>query len=428
MAKVYKATTLGFLIGLTLVGCASTHRESQEIRINTKNTDDFEVLLDNLSLMSIRLEQLEGLYNDAKLSSSLVPFSEVFSEGQEAYLNKDHARTITLFDPLSRDPINFNEPLFPAAIFYLADAHFRLKNFDLSRLYFERLARLPNHQYLSNALEKLALIAKERRDWVPLQPFLIQIQDLPSLSPIAKYALGYAFHQLQKLEEALPLYEGVPENSEWFSRARYARAVALIALSRSSEAREELNLLLELKPKTGIDAAVKSWARLSSARLHFEMDSLEDATRDYQAIERESPHFAESIHELAQTQVRYAEKQIDIGQRRKAFERALATLELLFILDEEEQTIAEALMLKASIFIRLGKIDDAKLTLAYLMERFDPLTSYMQDLPQRIATLTNYYDLLSPGFQSDSLELVPMVSEYLAGGKNSNGAGYSSEI
>ena len=94
----------------------------------------------------------------------------------------------------------------------------------------------------------------------------------------------------------------------------------------------------------------------------------------------------------------------------------LATLELL-ILEEEEQTIAEALMLKASIFIRLGKIDDAKLTLAYLLERFDPLTSYMQDLPQRIATLTNYYDLLSPGFKSDSLELVPMVSEYLAGGQ-----------
>ena len=41
----------------------------------------------------------------------------------------------------------------------------------------------------------------------------------------------------------------------------------------------------------------------------------------------------------------------------------------------------------------------------------------MQDLPQRIATLTNYYDLLSPGFKSDSLELVPMVSEYLAGGQ-----------
>ena len=73
-------------------GLRSTHRESQEIRINTKNTDDFEVLLDNLSLMSIRLEQLEGLYNDAKLSSSLVPFSEVFSEGQES-LSKQRSRT-----------------------------------------------------------------------------------------------------------------------------------------------------------------------------------------------------------------------------------------------------------------------------------------------------------------------------------------------
>ena len=78
MAKVYKATTLGFLIGLTLVGCASTRLESQEIRSNTNNTEEFEVLLDNLSLMSIRLEQLEGLYNDAKLSSSLVPFSRSF--------------------------------------------------------------------------------------------------------------------------------------------------------------------------------------------------------------------------------------------------------------------------------------------------------------------------------------------------------------
>ena len=83
---------------------------------------------------------------------------------------------------------------------------------------------------MGSALEKLALIAKERKDWAPLQPFLAQIQDLPSLSPIAQYALGYGFHQLQKLEEALPLYAGVPENSEWFSRARYARAVALIAL------------------------------------------------------------------------------------------------------------------------------------------------------------------------------------------------------
>ena len=101
MAKVYKATTLGFLIRLTLVGCASTRLESQQIRSNTNNTEEFEVLLDNLSLMSIRLEQLEGLYNDAKLSSSLVPFSEV--SRQEAYLNKDHARTVTLFDPLSRD-------------------------------------------------------------------------------------------------------------------------------------------------------------------------------------------------------------------------------------------------------------------------------------------------------------------------------------
>ena len=70
------------------------------------------------------------------------------------------------------------------------------------------------------------------------------------------------------------------------------------------------------------------------------MDSLEEATRDYQAIERESPHFAESIHELAQTQVRYAEKQKDIGQRRKAFERALATLESfsLFLMKKNKQS------------------------------------------------------------------------------------------
>ena len=83
MAKVYKATTLGFLIGLTLVGCASTHLESQEIRSNTKNTDDFEVLLDNLSLMSIRLEQLEGSTTMRSYRARWFPFPRSFPKDKK---------------------------------------------------------------------------------------------------------------------------------------------------------------------------------------------------------------------------------------------------------------------------------------------------------------------------------------------------------
>ena len=143
---------------------------------------------------------------------------------------------------------------------------------------------------------------------------------------------------------------------------------------------------LRVKTKTGIDSAVKSWARLSSARLHFEMDSLETHTIIKKYRTRES-HFAESIHELAQTQVRYAEKQTDIGQRRKAFERARP---LGFFYPRRRRTNHHQNVDAQSIhFIRLAKRRWKKhATTSWNV--FDPLTSYMQDLPQRIATLTNF--------------------------------------
>ena len=153
------------------------------------------------------------------------------------------------------------------------------------------------------------------------------------------------------------------------------------------------------------------------------MDSLEDATRDYQAIERESPHFAESIHELAQTQVRYAEKQIDIGQRRKAFERALATLELLFILDEEEQTIAEALMLKASILSGLAKLmmrSSRWLTSWNVSIHSHPTCKTYPSELQRLPTITTYSH---PAFSPTRSSLFNGLRVFSGGQKTPKGTG-----
>ena len=91
---------------------------------------------------------------------------------------------------------------------------------------------------MGSALEKLALIAKERKDWAPLQPFLAQIQDL-LIEPDCPVRIGLRIPSIRRAREGATSLRGGAENSEWYSRARYARAVALIALKRQSEAREE---------------------------------------------------------------------------------------------------------------------------------------------------------------------------------------------
>jgi len=417
MAKVQKTTIIAILVALLMSGCASTRLETTPQSQVTQAEQDFQSLVDQLSLMSFRLEELEDLYNDAKLTSSLLPFSQVFSDGQEAYLRKDFPAVIALIDAIIRDPVNFQEPLFPAALYYLADSHFQLGNFDLGRFYFERLAGLNTNDYTANALEKLARIAKKQRNWQPLIPFVPSLKTIDSISPGGRYAIGYALFQLGELDSAIQILDATIEGSDWYAQARYTIAIAHVREERLPSALDELDHILNLSPDTEVISEVQQWAHLSKARILFELDDLTAATESYQAINRESVHFAESVYELAQTQVRYAQGLMNPGDKRKAYTRALATLELLFILDEEEKTIAEALVLKAAILIRIGQTDEGKLTLAYLLERYDPLTSYMEDLPNQISTLTTYYDLLSPGFRSEELNLVPMVSQYLEGGQ-----------
>ena len=417
MAKVQKTTTIAILVALLMSGCASTRLETTPQSQVTQAEQDFQSLVDQLSLMSFRLEELEDLYNDAKLNSSLLPFSQVFSDGQEAYLRKDFPAVIALMDAIIRDPVNFQEPLFPAALYYLADSHFQLGNFDLGRFYFEKLAGLNTNDYTANALEKLARIAKKQRNWQPLIPFVPSLKTIDSISPGGRYAVGYALFQLGELDSAIQILDATIEGSDWYAQARYTIAITHVREKRLPSALDELDHILNLSQDTKVITEVQQWAHLSKARILFELDDLPAATESYQAINRESVHFAESVYELAQTQVRYAQGLMNPGDKRKAYTRALATLELLFILDEEEKTIAEALVLKAAILIRIGQTDEGKLTLAYLLERYDPLTSYMEDLPNQISTLTTYYDLLSPGFRSEELNLVPMVSQYLEGGQ-----------
>ena len=416
MAKVYKTSVFILFTTSILCGCASTRPSPANQSRPQQAALDFESLLDKLSLMSIRLEQLEGLYNDAKISSSLLPFSQVFSDGQEAYLGKDYSRTIGHLDSVIRDPVNFREPLFPAALYYLADAHQQLENLELARHYFERLAHLAEHDYTVNALEKLAIIARKRRSWEPLRPFLSSLESMDSMSPVGRYAIGYGLLQLGRTKSATRILEKLDAKSDWFAQGRYAIAITLVRSKKLPEALDELEFILGLEPENDTVKKVQDWALISKARILFELDDLAAATESYQLVERESIHFAESVYELAQTQVRYAQTLNEPGARRQSFQRALATLELLFILDEEEKTIAEALMLKSAIQISLGDTDEGKLTLAYLLERYDPLTNYMNNLPKQIANLTTYYDLLSPGFKSEQLDLVPMVSQYLEGG------------
>ena len=416
-----KAATLSLplFLTLTLSSCTLIGETRDGLNQDTPAggpIQQFEALLDSVSLMSLQLQRLERLYNQARASSTLVPFSEQFSEAQEAYIQQDYTKSVTLLDPIIRDAVNRSEALFPAALYYIADSHYHLDNLDLSRIYFEDLLRLPRGDYQQQSLEKLALIAKERKVWTPLEGYVSALIDLETLSPGARYAVGFGLLRLEYYERALDAFADYPDSEPLYARVLYLRSVAHVQLQQFEEAQE---LITEIRLQIGQDpnqSDLADLATLTDARIRFELDDLAGAAEAYQSIPRESPYFGESVYELAHTYARQADIATNVQDKRRHYERALATLELVFILDDQESTIAETLMLKASIMTRIGKVDEAKLTLAQMLERYDPLSRYMDDLPQRIEALTDYYDLLAPGFSTKAIDLPPMVAEYLDAG------------
>ena len=413
-----------FLVIATLmsIGCTNT-QVSQRSLFGTESKDSqaqFENILDSLGVLGIELRRLEETYQEVKTTDSLMPFAEQFAIAQDAYLLQDYTTTATLLQPIVSESSNQSEPLYRAATYYLADSHFQIGNRGIARLHFAKMANQPELPYGFNSITRLLQMALKEGNWPALEPHLNILLGVDSPDATAAYCAAHGLIKLERYQDASLMASRVPKASRWYTRSLYLKAVASIHQGELTAALKHLSSVTQLEADGTGAAKVKELAQLATARILFELKDYSGAQNAYQDIPRDSPHFSESLYEIAHTYVGNAQSSVEPGMRMISFQNASNALDLLLLFAKNQKTIAEASLLKANILLWLQRRGESKELLTTIQQRYTALGESFQELPEQVDQYSGYYEMLSKKRGLRAPDLPEMVVNHLESGPELN--------
>mgnify|MGYP006266777497 CR=1 FL=1 len=281
---------------------------------------------------------------------------------------------VVLLDVVER-PENRSHPRYSDAVFQLAEALRRSRNFRTARGYYEQLLTQSRGERLQEVVEGLLEISTETRDYSDVELYLDHLRRGSGLSgPQIDYLHGRVLFRRAGaadralLEQALARFESVPASSPLAPKAGYFAAVTRVRLEDYSEAIAAFERTLELIPEG--DARARQLTRLSLGRLYQEVGRIEDSIAAYSTVPANSPYYADTLYERAWAHVAAANRAADAESERTEYLRALEATELLMAMSPDAGLFASARILQGNLEIRLGAPDTAYDTFESVIDRY----------------------------------------------------------
>lgn len=227
-----------------------------------------------------------------------------------------------------------------------------------------------------------------------------------SSSESLRYARAKALFAIGRFDDAIAEAANISTGSLYAQRAAYLRGTALMRRAQLAAAgqtpaedaapskvdyRQALNAFeLSAIPNTRVAAEqamageVTDLSWLAIARLHYETGDFDRASTYYQKIGRSSVYFAESLFELAWTNVRLG--RYTLAQR---------ALEALSVLNPGLLDGADGELLRADLLLREGKFQKAQEAYESVKNKFDPLRAQVASYLKQHEDPAVYYDKLT---------------------------------
>lgn len=225
-----------------------------------------------------------------------------------------------------------------------------------------------------------------------------------------RYARAKALFAIGRFDEAVRESESVSGSSLYAQRAAYLRGTALMRRAQivssptavagqaiegeaapKPDYRQALSAFeqgtipgTKVKAEQASAREVTDLSLLAIARLHYESGDFDLASRFYQKIGRTSNYFAESLFELAWTNVR-------LGR----YELAQRSLEALSVLNPGLVDGADGELLRADLLLREGRFQAAQDAYDSVKNKFDPLREKVAKYIELHEDPAVYYDKLT---------------------------------
>lgn len=332
---------------------------------------------ERIGQMTVDLEQARRSTGVAT-RRDLTGIERRLTEAETQMVLGDHWRAaVILIDVVDR-PENRSHPLYTEAQFRLAEALRLSRNFRTARSHYEALLTQSRGERLQQIVEGLLAIANQTRNYEDVELYLDHLRRGSGLSgPEIDYLHGRVLFRRAdtdpvQLDLALGRFRAVPSSSPLAHKAAYYAGVTLVRKEDYAEAIREFERALTLIPEGDAepDRTARELTQLSLGRLYQETGRVTEGTAAYEEIPPQSPFFTDMLYEVAWVHVKRANLVEDPEAKRKAYEDALVSTELLMATAPSGELFAEARILQGNLQIRLGAPDTAYETFESVIERY----------------------------------------------------------
>jgi tetratricopeptide (TPR) repeat protein len=235
------------------------------------------------------------------------------------------------------------------AQFYLAESLHHKGDRGAARAYFHDLVKTSTtaSRYHLPSLMRVVEIAIADNDITSGEQAVVALNNLSGGLKTAgvPYVQGkWAFH-LSKYDDALGLFNSVPNGSEYELQAKYYSGTVFVAKRDLGKATEIFADLVTRHPKTNSDRRVIELAQLALGRIYYEREQASKSIDAYLLVDRRSDLFPTALYEVAWVYV-----------KSKQYDKALTALELLGRLDPQSTKTPTVKILEGNLRIRKAQL------------------------------------------------------------------------
>jgi tetratricopeptide (TPR) repeat protein len=293
-----------------------------------------------------------------------------FSDGEIQYLLGDYQGAAVLFYDVISDKRFQATPRYDDALFYLSDSLYQQGSLLGARVYLkELLSRRSTHQ--KEALARFLDVAGKLNEFTGIEDYLQEMRrEGGALPPEITYVYGKwlfrrqdltARERLERVSAAFATLADDPE-APYRLQSTYYLGVAAVQARDYEQAIARFESLLTLPASGEKEVKIKELANLSLGRLYYEVGRYAEALDRYQEVPRESENFADSLYEIAWTQVKMGE-----------YERAKNATDILLLVAPNSTLAPEAKILQGHLQLKLKKYDEADDVYDAVINEYSPV-------------------------------------------------------
>jgi tetratricopeptide (TPR) repeat protein len=264
-------------------------------------------------------------------------------------------------------------PAYPEALYYFGESLFQRNDLNEARRQFQRVITERHQRYEQDAITKLIEIAIKTGETQGIDELFARIDQIGAaqLRPVVNYTRAKYHYFRGRVEDAEPLFQGIPVGSPFYPQARYFLGTILVQRKQYQPALAVYDSLRTPPAKDERSRAVQELAHLAMGRLLYELGRIPEAIDRYQDVPRSSANFDTALYEIAWAYVK-------AGQ----FPKALRALDLLLVAAPETKFGPEVKILEGNLLIRLNRYVDAGKVFENVRVKYTPIQN---DLDRVIA-------------------------------------------